>query len=215
MIRLTLLTLCAAFLASQTQAALVSVQGTGTVTTSPLSDIVVGDKFQFAFTYDDSVTDISPATTNGIFPGAITAYSLSALGGNTGIWTPGTGTAASNQILTAASVNLMSLQNFTTTGYNQADGKDLFQIIGPAMFLQSDNIIDTGSGQTLAAQLGGIPNFGTLAANSNLQLQFGAPGNVSVVQMSLSNVGLVPEPSSLVLLASALVGVAILRRKRR
>ena len=206
---------CALLLAAQGRAALVAIGGTGTVTSSPLADIVVGDQFSFVVTYDDSITDASASGGQGLFPGAVTAFSLNALGGNTGTWIPGTGTAGSTQIITTEFIDLLLMQILDVTGYNQANGLDLIDISGPSLRLQNNNVNDTGAGQTLAAQIGGLPDLSTLHPSDSLTLEFGTPGNTQNVVMSLSNLSIVPEPSSWALATFAAAGLFLLGRARR
>jgi len=119
-----------------------------------LSEFNIGDEYNFAFTYDDQATDTEPSTGAGRFNTAITAFTLSAAPGNTpGSWDPSGGTfTLPGPIQTRAAGPGFRLQP-PGTGFPPFGGQPFLSL--DILFVGGFTVTDTGSGQTLAAQIGG------------------------------------------------------------
>lgn len=192
---------------SPAKAALVSLSGTVSITNSPsLADFNVGDIFTFSLTYDDSVADSDSATDAGTFTGALTAFTFTRSPANVGAWDPSSGTfSLPFELYTQPGTMVFSAEGsgFPTIGANP------FQRIYVSIPLLS--VSDTGLGQTLAQQLGGIATW------NNLGDQGGWIEATSEASFDVTSFGptAVPEPGSaaLAILGAALLLVAHVGRR--
>jgi hypothetical protein len=196
---------------SQTHAAIVFVDGNATISsTSSASDIVVGDNFNWSFSYDDALTDSSVDTNEGDF-GSLLSFTLTRDAGNTGAWDPSGGmftVSPIDELITVADNNELVI-SVLGTGFPTIDGNAFEGVFIEFSWLSTvHDIVDTGSGQTLRQQFGGLsPDF-----SNNAGIVFGIDSTFSTSFASAS-VNAVPEPSSLAMMAIGCVGFALRRRK--
>ena len=193
---------------------------------SGVSGIAIGDRFDFAFTYDDAVTDAGGGQPDieGHFPNALLAFSLPRHSGNTGSWNPAGGTFSMPQEIYTAepAFNQFVLFAPANPGFPLLDGAALQDITVSIASSTVTLISDPGSGQTLTQTLVG----GRLPDGDSSTYNAAAPQNWAMTVftdsadvwadghvISVNLVGDIPEPATLTLLA--LGGLALLRRRNR
>lgn len=146
--------------ASSASAALITVSGSLTATSAAGSSIVVGDVFDYSFTFDDATVDSNSSTSSAQFALGVSAVSLQRQGG-AGTWNPTGGTFTSINFVVNANGDGITLQA-QGTGFPQINGV-AFQDIGLAFnWSGARNFVDNGSGETFAQVVGVSPlNFAT------------------------------------------------------
>ena len=153
------------------QGATIRYQATGTFTNSGFpADIAPGDSFIIHFAYDDSVQDVNDGILAGSFPGAARQMDFKLQPGASGSYAGGIGSS------------FFAIQTFDGAGPYPSGVPDRFSInatngsfppvggygFGGLMLVLDDythttSIHDTGSGQTLGAQLGGTLDLNQFA----------------------------------------------------
>jgi hypothetical protein len=176
-----------------------------------LSEFNIGDEYNFAFTYDDQAADTEPSTGGGRFNTAITAFTLSAVPGNTpGSWDPSGSTfTLPGSIQTRAAGPDCRLQP-QGTGLPPSVASHFCPWI--SCLLGGFTVTDTGSGQTLAAQIGGdLPgDLGTFSRTGVGIANAGEGGPSGTI--TAFNVVLVPP--AVWLFGSGLLGLIGVARRR-
>jgi hypothetical protein len=201
---------------SPASAATISVAGLITVTGDYGASFKTGDTFSYSFTFDDQAVDTESQTFVARFNAAVSAFSLTAGGGNVGTWNPGAGTFSVSPVMNYA-VNANSDQvslQVNGTVIPDINGQPFFDVGLTFGFGGVQNFVDTGAGQTFAQLVGVSPlDFATstFAFPEIRDDQFQGPAITATVTP-------VPEPASAVL---ALAGLAcggwslFLRRRAR
>lgn len=202
-----------AFVVAPAPAALIPITSDLIVTFSQVPEMVVGDIYHLAMTYDDSIADSFALTSQGTFNNAVTAFSMTRDAGNTGSWDPGSATYS----LPATLQTISALSNLYVgvdgTGFPPVTSDDVF---GFSINLTLSNTInDTGSGQTIGQQLGGVPVWNS-GGSSSVGVQ-GGGGYIATMDFTSFSVSeSVPEPGAgaLVPLGAAML-VWVGRRRSR
>ena len=161
-LRRLLLPAATLFGASSASAALITVSGSLTATSAAGTSIVVGDVFDYSFTFDDATVDSNSYTYNAQFGSGVSAVSLQRRGTNSGTWNPSGGTFTTINFTANANAEGITLQA-QGSGFPRIDGIAFFDL-GLSFDWQSStrNFTDTGSGQTFAQVVGVSPlNFGS------------------------------------------------------
>jgi hypothetical protein len=187
-------------------------------------EIEVGDRFDFAFTYDDSVVDVESWPLQGRFPWAQTAFVLTRHPSNAGTWDPATGTFDMPQFVETEDVpgqDGLLLYAPPNPGFPTLGGEELSTVQLDISTSLLNFVNDTGTGQTLAEVLGGPLPEGDSAIYDGSGNNWFAISSVGtpeaegwVIAVHRANQsGDIPEPTTLSLLA--LGGLGLLRRRRR
>ncbi len=198
------------------QATLLSYQGTFAITSTNVpGELIVGDTFDFSFSYDDTTIDTTAVSFLGSFNNAVTEFSLTRVSG-AGTWDPAGGTfdTPAGSAQTHELIDVVEFENIGGTGFPTLDGNS-FDFV--KLEFDGPTITDTGLGQTLAAQLGG-PLSGNLADFSSVvaTIENDDEGRGLGALTSFSRIrAQIPIPSTMLLLASGLVGLMGRRRKAR
>ena len=190
------------------QAALLSYTGTVQIDNTDAGGIDFNDVFDFSFTYDDAITDVSGGF--GEFPNAITAFSFARVSG-TGTWDPAGGTFSLPQDLFTAEDNPSELLISTTV--NTPLGAFLNTPIA-LVFDGGFTINDTGIGQTIDQQIGG-PLPGDVNVFTSARVLIGDfDGDFATGSITAFSATVVPVPAAVWLFGSGLVGlIGFARRK--
>jgi hypothetical protein len=168
-------------------------------------NFAVGDRFDIALTVDDTVMDTRNDVGAGLFPGLLTAFSMTADPTNLGSWTP-SGTfdlAASNFVTNAFGDNFtFQLRGF---GFPSGDALGLPFHDVDISFNWPGDLTDSGVGDAFGAQFPGGFDFAMASMRPGaIRFDDGNLGFPSAV--------FVPEPVTALLAPAALVA---LRRARR
>lgn len=149
------------FGASSASAALITVSGTLTATSAAGTSIVVGDVFDYSFTFNDATVDSDVQTYNAQFGSGVSAVSLQRRGG-AGTWNPTSGTFTTINFVVGANSDSITLQA-RGTGFPSINGQLFFDFGVSFDWLSTTrDFVDTGSGQTFAQVVGVSPlNFAT------------------------------------------------------
>ena len=206
------------FGASPASAALITVSGSLTATSAAGTSIVVGDVFDYSFSFNDATVDSDAQTYNAQFSSGVSAVSLQRRVSNSGTWNPSSGTFTTINFIVGANSDYITLQ-VQGTGFPSINGTAFFDLgLNFAWQSSTRNFTDTGSGQTFAQVVGVSPlNFAT--ADSYL---FGeirdANYNSPQFTMTVNGAGggaSVPEGSVLAPLALGLGALLAGRGRRR
>jgi hypothetical protein len=206
-LRAALILTLACLAVGSANASLVTMTGTLTVTSSSYPEMLTNDLFHFVLTYDDSVTDANAGTTSGTFSNALTAFSLTRDASNVGSWNPSGGTFSLPAEIATVSTSTSMIFTVDGSGFPTLDGNtlDKFQVFIPLLALS-----DTGSGQTLAQQLGATPTFNPLGSQGTFLEAGSGNANFDVIAFGLPGV---PEPAAWTL--TTLGGALLFLAKRR
>jgi hypothetical protein len=148
--------------ASSASAALITVSGSLTATSAAGSSIVVGDVFDYSFTFDDATRDSNGSTSNAQFALGVSAVSLQRRGG-AGTWTPARGTLTPINYDVNANGDGITLQA-QGTGFDPINGVAFLDIGLAFNWSGARNFVDNGGtpGETFAQVVGVSPlNFAT------------------------------------------------------
>ena len=147
---------------SSASAALITVSGSLTATSAAGTSIVVGDVFDYSFTFDDGTVDTNSATFNAQFGYGVSAVSLQRRVGNSGTWNPSGGSFTTINFTVGANGDNITLQA-QGTGFPAIDGLPFFDFGVSFDWLSTTrDFTDTGSGQTFRQVVGVSPlNFAT------------------------------------------------------
>jgi hypothetical protein len=212
-VRLLLLFAFIAVIHGNLSGAVVTVSGTVTIGTSAVSSISVGDKFDYTVQINDGAVDQEPSNKQGSFNAATVSVSLSRVATNTGSWNPSGGVFSLTQPLTTSTSSSDISVLFPGTGF-PADGTyafDHFDLNWTGGF----TVTDTGSGQTLAQQLGG--QFPATMTSSTADLVFLDPVSHNGIAANGPATAAVatPEPGTGGLLLCGAIAVVLRRRRQK
>ncbi len=204
--------------ASSASAALITVSGSLTATSAAGSSIVVGDVFDYSFTFDDATVDSNSLTFNAQFNSGVSAVSLQARGTNAGSWTHVGGTFTSINFSVNANGESITLQA-QGTGFPAIAGQPFFDFgVSFAWLSTTRNFVDNGSGQTFAQVVGVSPlNFGSADGYFSGEIR-NANYSSPTFTMTVNGAGggaSVPEGSVLAPLALGLGALLAGRGRRR
>ena len=123
---------------------------------APITTLAVGDRYELSFTLEDSTMDSNLDSGTGAFLNLVTAWTMTALPGNTGSWVP-SGTAALNlgDYTTNSVTDTLSLQIGGSGFPSGGVGADWVGFVKTIDWPPGIN--DTGGADTLAEQLGVTP----------------------------------------------------------
>ncbi|MEM1190521.1 MAG: hypothetical protein AAGI72_18460 [Pseudomonadota bacterium] len=188
----------------------ISLMGAFTIDdTSGAPEFAIGDTFEFAFTYDELITDSfgSNNTNRGQFVGAVTAISLTRTGGS-GSWNPANGTFTLPTVINTLG-NRARVRG-TGAGFDTVDGLPFF-----SFDLNFDLLVtDTGNGQSLADQIGpmGLATVPISDISASFGNVFDPIANGFLTSFSVATV---PLPATGPLFLLGLVSLRALRWRRR
>jgi hypothetical protein len=204
--------------ASSASAALITVSGSLTATSAAGSSIVVGDVFDYSFTFDDATVDSNSLTFNAQFSSGVSAVSLQARGTNVGSWTHVGGTFTSINFVVGANGDSITLQA-QGTGFPAIDGQPFFDFGVSFDWLSTTrDFVDNGSGETFAQVVGVSPlDFGSADSYFSGEIR-DANYSSPTFTMTVNGAGggaSVPEGSVLAPLALGLGALLAGRGRRR
>lgn len=151
-----------------------------------------------------SPTDLT--TTSGSFTNGLTAFSFLRDPSNAGSWDPSLGTFSVPALFQTEAGSNWLVFSATGSGFPTLGGSPFARILMVVPILA---VSDTGSGQTIAQQLGGIPAFNPLGDQAAF-VEAGS-GDAGLTVTSFDSAA-VPEPAAWALTA---VGVALLAAANR
>lgn len=210
----------AAYLAgvSTASSAVITVSGSITATSAAGGSIVVGDIFDYSFTFDDATVDSDAQTFNAQFGSGVSAVSLQRRGSNSGTWNPSGGTFTTINFSLNANGETISLQA-RGSGFPDVNGVPFFDLgLNFAWQSSTRNFTDTGSGQTFA-QVVGVSPLSFATADSYLigeirNTSYSSPGFTMTVNGSGSG-SAVPEGVVFAPLVLGLGALVAVHRRRR
>ncbi len=196
--------LCAALIcAGASHATVIPYEASGTVSSvgGSITSVSAGNAYSITFMIDDSISDGNPNPLGGSYSGAVTSYSFTvgayAAAGSTDLQIHDGLTANGDQILVDDS----------------SPGGPLLDGLAPNVF----NLVRLSDFTATALSSDAIPPPSTVGFPSNpswtstyFYLAFGAS---SFVSGTLTQVQVVPEPSSALLTAFGIAGLTIWRRR--
>ncbi len=214
--------LCAFLLtiaATSATASLFTYKGTIVITDNDgATEMLVGDRFDFLFTYDDSAaTDADPDTIFGRFQNPLTDLQLTRESANTGTWDPAGGSFTLPSII---HTNVTPTGRFRPsalgTGFPDLDGIPFSEL---AFDFGGGTVTDTGSGQTLSDQIGGPFNPSLFPTQEAFLIwdDFTFPlfEGSFFIRADVENLSQVPIPPAFYLFTSGLIGLIGIGRKRK